>query len=424
MRIPARPMALAVSAAMLLAACGGGGSGDSQGDNAQGVTDDEILIGMAAPTTGPVAYGGVGGLAGMEAYFDYINEQGGVNGREIKVVIEDTAYDPGQTLAAVRKLWTSEKVFAIPAVFGSAPFLATQAYIGQQKIPSFGWGPSSDVYCQTNEYSFGLGTRYEIQSGVAVDFIAKDLGAAEKGEKVAIVIPDDPYGDSILRGAEAAAEHNGFELARVIRVARDATEFGSVVSELKQVQPDYVLVVPTRAQAAGIMQAAESQALDTVWFSPSDATAETAILDLAGDYYADRFYGVTSWSTWDDQEDELIQLMREQITAAGKEEVVEEKNLFAIFGMVHAAVVVEALERAGENPTQESFVEALNSFEDVDLGGLSAPITYDEGLKLPGTTAKVWKAAKEGDGYVFEAASDFRELDYEAPLPEPCPNAA
>lgn len=423
MRISARPTVLAVAAAMLLAACGGGG-GDSSSGGAQGVTDDEILIGMAAPTTGPVAYGGVGGLAGMEAYFDYVNEQGGVNGRKIKVVIEDTAYDPGQTLAAVRKLWTSEKVFAIPAVFGSAPYLATQSYIGQQKIPSFGWGPSSDVYCQTNEYSFGLGTRYEIQSGVAVDYIAKDLGAAEKGSKISVVIPDDPYGDSILRGAEAAADQNGFELASVDRVSRTAKEFGSVISNLKKVAPDYVLLVPTRGAAAGIMKASQAQALDTIWVSPSDATTETAVLELAGPYYADRYYGVTSWSTWDDTDDELIALMRKQLEAAGKQNLIKEKNLFVIFGMVHAATITEALKQAGDNPTQQGFIDALSNFKELDLGGLSAPITYGDSFHLPGTTAKVSKSEKRGDEYVLKAVTDFRGLGYEAPLPESCPNAS
>ena len=422
MRVSTKVLGLGVAATMMLSACGG--SGGSSSSNAQGVTDTEILIGMAAPTTGPVAYGGVGGLAGMQAYFDSVNEEGGVNGRKIKVVIEDTAYDPGKTLAAVRKLWTSEKVFAIPAVFGSAPYLASQSYLGQKKIPSFGWGPSSDVYCQTNDSSFGLGTRYEIQSGVAVDYMVKDLAKGDKNTKISVVIPDDAYGASILRGAEAAAKHLGIKLASVDKVSRTAMEFGSVVGNLKKVAPDYVMLVPTRAAAAGIMKAGEAKGLDTVWFSPSDATAETAILDLAGSYYADRFYGVTSWSTWDDPDDKLIALMREQLKAAGHDDLIKEKNLFVVFGMIHAAVVTEALKRAGDNPTQASFVKALAGFKDVDLGGLSAPISYGDGIRLPGKTAKVSKAEKQGDGYVFKTVTDFRGLDYEAPLPEPCKNAA
>lgn len=433
MHVPLKRSALAAALTLALAACGGdGGGGGSEGANnsgnngaspAQGVTDDEVLFGMAAPVTGPVAYGGIGGMAAMEAYFDYINEQGGVHGRQLKMVLEDTEYDPGKTLAAVRKLWTSDKVFAIPAVFGSAPYLAAQSYITQQNIPSFGWGPSSDVYCQTGPSSFGIGTRYEIQSGIAIDYIAKELGAKQNDGKISVVIPDDAYGDSVLRGAEAAAEANGMELASVDRVARTATEFGAVINNLKQVGADYVVIVPTRSAAAGIMKAAEAQGLDVIFMSPSDATTEAAVLDLAGPHYADRYYGVMGYSSWDDTDDELIQLMREQLEAAGETAVIEEKNLFALFGMAHAVVVVKALEEAGENPTQESFIEALNNFEDVDLGGLTDTITYEGDFKLPGTTAQVYKAEQEGDGYALKAVTDFQGLDYEVPFPDDCPNA-
>jgi branched-chain amino acid transport system substrate-binding protein len=419
---------LAVALAVTLAACGGGDDGGASGGGggealAQGVTADEILIGMAAPVTGPVAYGGIGGLAGMEAYFNSVNAKGGVNGRKLKMVLEDTAYDPGQTLAAVRKLWTSDKVFAIPAVFGSAPYLATQSYLGQQKIPSFGWGPSSDVYCQTNDTSFGLLTRYEIQSGVAVEFLAKDLKAKQENAKISLVIPDDSYGDSIQRGAEAAAKQNGMTLASVDRVARTATEFGAVINNLKTVGSDYVVLVPTRAAAAGIMKASQAQGLDVTFISPSDATTETAVLGLAGPFYADRYYGVTSFATWDDPDDPLIKLMRDEFTKAGKQDLIKEKNLFSIFGMLHAATVVKALEKAGDNPTQESFVEALNSFKDVDLGGLVAPVTYKgSDFKLPGKTAKVSKAELRGSEYVLNPVTELRDLDYEAPFPAECPN--
>lgn len=439
MKSAVRLTALLLAGAVLLGGCGGGssspgapstgqqsrpaqgtmggpGTTPAQAGETPGVTADTILLGAALPLSGPTAYGGKGGTDGLNLYFDYINEQGGVNGRKIKLIVEDNAYDPGKTVAAVRKLVTVDKVFALPGVFGTAPFLAVRDYLQENKVSAFGWGPASQAYLGAGSYLYGIGTPYEYQGAITMDFIATDLKGKEQGAKVAIVFPDDAYGEAIVRGVQAAAKYHGMEVL-LERVPRQTSDFGTTVLNLKRAGATHVIAVPPRTGTAALMKEAEAQGLNVTFFTPSDANTESAIFQLAGLRYVDRFYGTTAWSHWDDLNDYWVKWARDRLTAQGKQQVIREKNLFFWFGMLHAMVTVEALKRAGPNLTREAFVQALDSFDPWDPGGISAPIKYKgETFRLTGRTAKISKAKVVNGEVLLETITPFRSVSFEVPL--------
>src|SRR5918911_401787 len=99
-----------------------------------GVTSTQILIGGTTPMTGPAqAYRSV--ATGADAYFKYVNDHGGVNGRKIKYKYLDDAYDPSQTIQKTRDLVQNDKVFAIYNTLGTATNLAIRSYLNQLKVP-------------------------------------------------------------------------------------------------------------------------------------------------------------------------------------------------------------------------------------------------------------------------------------------------
>src|SRR3954452_18144421 len=107
---------LAGGAVLTLAAagCGGGSSGGGGGGSSgPGVTDKTITIGSTQPLTGPVAPGYSEISAASNAYFKFINANGGINGRPIVYKYVDDAYNPTQTVAQTRKLILQDKVFGI-----------------------------------------------------------------------------------------------------------------------------------------------------------------------------------------------------------------------------------------------------------------------------------------------------------------------
>src|SRR3954454_22304572 len=129
LRTPSRRLVsvlAAVTVASALAACGAGqsrgGGGDSGGANEAsdtGITEDTIKIGAHYPLTGPAAPGYSEIPTGVQAYFEYVSDNGGVNGRKIEHVYRDDAYNPTNTASVVNELVLAEEVFAIMGGLGT-----------------------------------------------------------------------------------------------------------------------------------------------------------------------------------------------------------------------------------------------------------------------------------------------------------------
>jgi branched-chain amino acid transport system substrate-binding protein len=101
----------------------------------QGVTDTEIRIGTLLPLTGPAAPWGVPFAQGMQAYYDYINEHGGMYGRKIKLFVVDSQYSAPIATEAVRRLVEQDKVFALQGTLGSEVESAVYKYLEERGIP-------------------------------------------------------------------------------------------------------------------------------------------------------------------------------------------------------------------------------------------------------------------------------------------------
>src|SRR3954465_7146351 len=99
-----------------------------------GVTAKTVTIGGTFPLTGPAQLYGVIPKA-ENAYFQYVNAHGGVNGRKIVFKVEDDAYNPANTVPLTKKLVEEDKVFAIYGSLGTAPTLSTRDYLNQRKVP-------------------------------------------------------------------------------------------------------------------------------------------------------------------------------------------------------------------------------------------------------------------------------------------------
>jgi branched-chain amino acid transport system substrate-binding protein len=329
-------------------------------------------------------------------YFDYVNkEEGGVNGRQLRLIPEDDGYDPGKTVQAVRKLVTVDRVIAIVPVIGTASMFAVREYLNSQKVVAFN-GKSADAFIGNWPYLFGLGTPYELQGAICMDFIANDLGAKKSNDGIYAVVPDDAFGLAILKGLEPAAKAHGVKLS-VEKVPRNADQYGSIVTNIKRSGAKFVISGSPRGSTAALLREAEAQSLDVTFISPNGATTEAAIFDLAGKRYAERYYGIHSVAQWEDESDPLIKWARDRFRTMGRTDVLKEKNFFYVWGLITAKTVVEGLKRAGPDVTREKLADALRNLEKFDLGGGISPVTYKgQSLLIPGTTARVSKGVLEG----------------------------
>src|SRR6266567_5503593 len=124
-------IAMAVGLLLAIAACGGG---NNSGSTDPGITSDQILLGNTIAQSGPAA--AYGTIANAEqAYFNYVNSQGGVNGRKIKFKILDDAYSPAKTVPLTKQLVEDDKVFLMFSGLGTQAQVSVRSYLAGQKVP-------------------------------------------------------------------------------------------------------------------------------------------------------------------------------------------------------------------------------------------------------------------------------------------------
>ncbi|MBI5446492.1 MAG: ABC transporter substrate-binding protein, partial [Deltaproteobacteria bacterium] len=100
-----------------------------------GVTDKTILVGTSQSLSGPLAGPGQEQVAAMEAYMEYVNSQGGVNGRKLEWKWYDDGYRPQDAMANMRRLVEQDGVFVVPLNQGTSPVLAVVPYLQEKKVP-------------------------------------------------------------------------------------------------------------------------------------------------------------------------------------------------------------------------------------------------------------------------------------------------
>ncbi len=167
---------VALAGALALASCGGPGS--------EGVSSDEILLGTFAPETGP--YTALNDVAiAMRGYFDWVNAQGGVHGRNIRLIVKDDQADPEQTPALVTELFREDRVFALIGGMGSDSALAVKDDVWNRLAPWINPGSSSPVWTEPiNAYTFSMFPSSVTAGRVVTKHALAELGARRIGSIV------------------------------------------------------------------------------------------------------------------------------------------------------------------------------------------------------------------------------------------------
>ncbi|HYW24960.1 MAG TPA: ABC transporter substrate-binding protein [Terriglobales bacterium] len=198
-----RGFAIAVGALLVALACGTtqGTGNNATTQNVPGVTDTSITIGTTTPLSGAAsAYASIS--AGETAYFKYLNDKGGINGRKITYIIDDDGYDPAKSVPLTRQLITQDNVFAMFQQLGTPVNLATRPYINDQKVPDlFVATGSSHWGSEYKQYPWTIGYQPDYVSEAKI--YAKDILANHPNAKIGILYQNDDYGKDYVNGLKA-----------------------------------------------------------------------------------------------------------------------------------------------------------------------------------------------------------------------------
>src|SRR5947207_2543406 len=190
-----RQLRIAALATAVIALTSGGALAQKKYDT--GATDTEITIGNIMPYSGPAsAYGVIGKTE--EAYFNKINNEGGINGRKIKFVTYDDGYSPPKAVEQVRKLVESDEVLLVFNPLGTPSNSAIQKYLNSKKIPQLFVATGATKWNEPKEFPWTMGWQPSYQSEGQI--YAKVLLKEKPDAKIAILYQNDDFGKDYLKG--------------------------------------------------------------------------------------------------------------------------------------------------------------------------------------------------------------------------------
>lgn len=333
---------------------------------APGVTEDEVLVGAFLPLQSGLAAGAVQVRDGTNAYIQHVNENGGVNGRQIEWLVENDSYNPQQSVAAARSLVERDGIFAFMSTLGTVTNLAVLPYIQQRHVPLIGpiVGSPRLLEPEAKEVFGVLPTG--VERGRAIGkYVIEDLDA----ERIAILYQNDDFGKDPYDGLVEVLEEAGRELVAEASYEPSDIDMSSQIARLRGAEPDVVVLAGIPKPVALFLNTAEKQGWNPTWVGPS-LLADPLFAELAGTAVEGMHivFDVALPNMPEAQEANEILTQYAPDTRPG---------YFAYNGMIGAMLLVEALKQIEGEPTRDALMEAMESIKDFE-SGIFPPITYSE----------------------------------------------
>jgi ABC-type branched-subunit amino acid transport system substrate-binding protein len=359
----------AATVASALAACGAGedrasGGGDSGGANEAsdtGITADSIKIGATYPLTGVAAPGYSEIPTGVQAYFDYVNDHGGVNGRKIDYVFKDDGYNPTNTSSVTNDLVLKEEVFAMMGALGTPTHSAVLDFLNGEGVPDLFVASGSSLWDnpKDNPDTFGWQTDYESEGKIIGQYVKQNFPNA----KVGLFLQDDDFGQDGERGIREYLSDS--QIVSTQRYTSGNTDVGPQIAGLQAAGADLVVGFNTPAYTALTQLTSLQLGFKPQWFYSNVGSDPTLVGTLLANFSKGKVTGsglldgaiTTQYLPGvDTPQDPWIQLFQKVWDASGQQGPLTN---FRVYGMSQAYTTIQALQAAGKNPTRDDLVAAI-----------------------------------------------------------------
>ena len=354
-----------------------------------GISSTAITIGGTSPLTGPAAsYASV--ARGANAYFAFVNARGGVNKRKIDYRIVDDAYNPAQTVQAVRRLVEQDRVFAVFNTLGTESNLAVRDYLNQVKVPQLfvasgatTWGRDAAKY----PWTIGFQPSYAAEGLVYGQYIAR----TNKKAKVAVLFQNDDYGKDLLASLKAGLGRSGSKVVAAEAYQVTSPDVGSQVAKLKASGANVFCIFATPTFA--IQSYVFANRLGWKPLVINNAVSGTSnIMVLASEGGKNKLVEGTITTTvlkdptdprWN--KDPGMKQYRALLAKYAKG--ANPNDVYHVYGMAVGYETVSLLRRLGANPTRIALMAAARSI-----------VSPKNPFLLPGVVVKTGK----GDGFPIQ----------------------
>ena len=272
----------------------------------QGVTDTEIVLGSIQDLSGPLAGFGKQDRLGMMLAVDEINEQGGINGRKIRLIVEDSGYDPKKAVLAAQKLVNQDKIFMMMGHIGTAQNMAAMPVQFEKNVINFfPVTAAREMYEPFHRLKYSFAATYFDQMRRAVPQMIKEKGI----KKVCTVYQDDDFGLEVLRGGEAGLKTLGMDYHEKTSFKRGATDFSSQVAKMKAAGCEMVVLGTIIRETIGTIGESRKTGFNPVFLGSS--AAYTDLIHKLGGKAMDGLYAtMTVQNPYTDEVSQPIQIGR------------------------------------------------------------------------------------------------------------------
>jgi branched-chain amino acid transport system substrate-binding protein len=360
---------------LLLAALSCGHALSAEKRYGPGVTDSEIILGQTMPYSGPAsAYSAIG--KAELAYFEMINQRGGVNGRKIRLISLDDGYTPPKTVEQVRKLVEEDEVLAIFSPLGTPPNTAIHKYLNAKKVPQILLHSSANKWNDPSNFPWTMA--WPPNSHTETQFYGKYLLEQRPNAKVAALYQNDDYGKDLLKGLRDALGAKADQM--IVATASYEVTDPSVDSQIVSLQAsgaDTFFNFSTPKFAAQAIRKSYDIGWKPLEFVPYPASSVGAVLTPAG---PEKAVGLITGGFVKDPTDprwksdpafqEWLAWMKKYYPEG---DVTDQLN---VWGYLTAQVMVRILTQCGDDLTRENVMRQTTSLKNLEL-----PM-YLPGIKL------------------------------------------
>ncbi|WP_291008902.1 ABC transporter substrate-binding protein [Hydrogenophaga sp.] len=360
----------------------------------QGVTKDEIVLGSIQDLSGPIAGFGKQIRLGMMLRVDEANEQGGVNGRKIKLIVEDSKYDPRNAVLAAQKLVNQDKIFAMIAHLGTATNMAAMPVQFQKNVINFfPVTAARQMYEPFHKLKYAYAATYYDQMKIAAPRLVKEKGA----KKVCAMYQDDEFGLEVLRGAEDGLKAAGIEMAEKTSYKRGATDFSSQMQKLASEKCDFVVLGTIIRETIGGIATAKRLGFNPTFLGSS--AAYTDLIHKLGGPAMDGLYAtMTVENPYTDSATQPIRFWANKYQTKFN----EDPTVFSVYGYNAIDAFLTAASKAGKNLTTDSFIKVMDTMKyPPDIFG-SSEMTFSPTKRLGSDSVRMsqlqntrWKVVSE-----------------------------
>ena len=340
----------------------------------QGVSKDEIVLGTIQDLSGPLAGFGKQARAGMQLAVAEINEQGGVNGRKLKLLVEDDGYDPKKSVLAAQKLVNQDKIFIMVGHIGTAQNLAAMPVQFEKNVVNFfPITAAREMYEPLDRLKYSFAATYYDQMRVTLPNLIKEKGA----KKVCTMYQDDDFGLEVMRGAEAGLKAMNMEFTEKTSYKRGATDFSSQISKLQASGCELVVLGTIIRETIGAIGTARKIGFNPVFIGSS--ASYTDLIHKIGGKAMDGLYAtMTVQNPYLDEASQPIRFWANKYKTMFN----EDPTVFSVYGYIIVNCFAQAAGKAGKNLTTDTFIKAMDAtvLEPDMFGGAKATFSATKRL--------------------------------------------